>query len=56
MSSTEVRRRVKVTVSTKGVETWDCTVEVLGGSIADVLKESDLLVDELERRYYADGN
>jgi len=47
----DVRRRVKVTISTKGVVTWDCTIEVLGGTIDDVLRESDSLVNELERRY-----
>mgnify|MGYP001210883355 CR=1 FL=1 len=49
--SEDVRRRVKVSTSTRGVKTWDCSVEVLGGSIEDVLRESDSLVEELDRRY-----
>ena len=45
------RHRVNVTRSTTGKMAWDWTVELVGGSIEDVLAESDGLVAELKRRY-----
>ena len=46
-----IRYRVNVSVSTKGVKTWDCTVDGLNEDMTRVLEQSDLLVSELERRY-----
>ncbi len=46
-----VRYRVNISTSVKGVKTWDCTVDAEGFPMFDVLKDSDLLVSELERRY-----
>ena len=45
------RHRVNVTISTKGVLTWDCTVEAQNAQMDEVLKESDKLVAELKSRY-----
>ena len=50
---TSLRCRVNVTISVKGVETWDCTVDGLGFTKEEVLKESDELVVELRKRYPA---
>lgn len=50
---TSLRYRVNVTTSVKFVETWDCTVDGMGLSKAEVLKESDELVAELRKRYPA---
>jgi hypothetical protein len=46
-----IRRRVNVTISTKGVITWDCTIEGTGCTQEEVLTESDALVAELKNRY-----
>ena len=45
------RYRVKVSTSTKGVKTYDCTVDIDGGSMEEVLEDSDALVAELDKRY-----
>ena len=51
----EITRRYRVNVSTsvKGVKTFDCTVETVAEvpNMAEVLKESDALVAELNKRY-----
>ena len=49
----EKRYRVNVSISTKGVKTYDCTVEISGPDIDKfyVLSESDSLVAELDKRY-----
>jgi len=46
-----IRYRVNVSISVKGVKTWDCTVDGLNMSKEEVLTESDLLVKALESRY-----
>ena len=46
-----LRYRVNVSTSVKGVKTWDCTVDAQGFEKAEVLRESDALVKELETRY-----
>ena len=48
-----MRHRVNVTISTKGVKTWDCTVDGTGYTQEEVLAASDALVAELEKRYPA---
>ncbi len=48
-----IRRRINVSTSTRGVKTWDCTVEATGLSDEEMLRLSDNLVEELERRYPA---
>ncbi len=47
----KTRRRVNVTKSVKGVQTYDATVEIIDGTNEEVLAESDTLVKELEYRY-----
>ena len=56
-----MRYRVNVTISTKGVKTWDCTAEYTAGDDAllyehmdAVLERSDELVKRLETRYPMD--
>ena len=51
MESRTLRRRINVATSVKGVKTWDCTVEGEGYTQAELLSESDQLVQELEKRY-----
>ena len=46
-----IRYRVKVEISGKGVKIWDCTTDMTGYSIEEVLEKSDELVERLERRY-----
>ena len=48
---TGTRHRINVSVSTRGERTWDCTVELEGGTMDEILQESDRLVAELDRRY-----
>uniref|UniRef100_A0A6M3J8U6 Uncharacterized protein n=1 Tax=viral metagenome TaxID=1070528 RepID=A0A6M3J8U6_9ZZZZ len=50
---TEVIKRYRVNVGTsvKGVKTYDCTVDLEGVEMAEVLKASDALVAELDKRY-----
>jgi len=52
------RYRVNVSMSVKGIKTYDCTVDIARGDDYDngllrneVLTESDALVAELDRRY-----
>ena len=45
------RYRVNVAISTKGVITWDCTVDSNSLSKQEVLNESDILVAQLKERY-----
>ena len=49
------RRRINVSISTKGVLTFDCTVESENAILIELLRESDLLVDELKKRYPVKG-
>jgi len=46
-----LRRRIGVSVSVKGIITWDCTVEGTGYPEEEVLKESKSLVAELKKEY-----
>lgn len=48
-----MRYRVNVSTSVKGVKTFDCTVDMEGYEMAEVLAESDKLVKALELRYPA---
>ena len=45
------RYRVNVSISVKGIKTYDCTVDIQGASMDEVLTESDKLVAELDKRY-----
>ena len=45
------RYRVNVGTSVKGIKTYDCTVDIQGGTMQEVLAESDALVAELDTRY-----
>ncbi len=47
----ELRYRVNVSTSVKGVKTWDCTVDGVGFTDDEVLAKSDELVKKLESRY-----
>jgi len=45
------RYRVNISTSVKGVKTYDCTVDMTGTSMDEVLSESDKLVAEMDKRY-----
>lgn len=45
------RHRVNVSTSVKGIKTFDCTVDMQGFTMEEVLAESDNLVAELDLRY-----
>jgi len=45
------RYRVNISTSVKGIKTYDCTVDITGGTMEEVLRESDKLVAELDKRY-----
>lgn len=47
----QLRFRVNVSTSTRGVKTWDCTVEGTNFPQDEVLHLSDQLVAKLEKRY-----
>jgi len=55
MSEVEKSKRYRVNISTsvKGVKTYDCTVDMAGFEMDEVLAESDKLVAELDKRYPA---
>lgn len=50
-----LRHRVNVSISVKGIKTWDCTVDGEGFSMEEILTESDKLVIELGDRYPIQG-
>lgn len=45
------RYRIAIGTSVKGVKTYDCTVDIEGLTMDEVLAESDKLVAALDRRY-----
>ena len=47
------RLRINVSTSTKGVHTFEVTVEMVDATAEEVLAESDRLVAALDRRYPA---
>lgn len=51
--SRAMRYRINVTTTSKGVKSYDCTVEGEGHEMAEVLSRSDELVAELDYRYPA---
>ena len=54
MIEQSLRYRVNVSVSVKGVKTWDCTVDGLGYEMDEVLNKSAELVGKLELKYPLD--
>ena len=48
-----LRYRVNVSISVKGVKTFECTVDAENFTMDEVLTESDRLVSELTNRYPA---
>jgi hypothetical protein len=52
----QVRKRFRIGVSTsvKGIKTYDCTVDIEGGEMDEVLAASDALVAALDKRYPAE--
>lgn len=46
-----LRHRIKVSISVKGIKTWECTIDGTEYSRDEVLEKSDALVKELEQRY-----
>ena len=58
MSEIENKKRYRVNVSTtsKGLKSYDCTVEIEGdqATLWDILVASDELVAELDQRYGAE--
>jgi len=53
MAEKSLRYRVNIATSTKGVKTWECTVDGEGYEMDEVLAKSDELVKKLETRYPA---
>ena len=49
----QLRYRVNVSTSVKGIKTFECTVDGEGFTMEEVLAESDKLVAELVKRYPA---
>ena len=49
----QLRYRVNVSTSVKGIKTFECTVDGDGFTMDEVLAESDKLVAELMKRYPA---
>ncbi len=47
------RYRINISTSVKGVKTYDCTVDMEGATMDEVLAESDKLVEALDKRYPA---
>ncbi len=47
----KIRRRINISTSVKGIHTFDCTVECENITLEALLKESDSLVRELDKRY-----
>jgi len=45
--------RVNVSTSVKKVKSYNCTIEIVDGTIEEVLAESDELVRQLDIRYPA---
>ena len=45
------RYRVNISTSVKGIKTYDCTVDMNGFTMDEVLSESDKLVAEMDKRY-----
>ena len=45
------RTRIEVSISVKGVKTYDCTVERLDATDEETLADSDKLVAALDKRY-----
>lgn len=46
-----LRYRVNISISVKGIKTWECTVDGTGYTEAEILEKSDSLVKQLEKRY-----
>lgn len=46
-----IRYRVNISTSVKGIKTYDCTIDITGGTEEEVLERSDALVAELDKRY-----
>ena len=51
MTDKSLRYRVNVSISVKGVKTWECTVDGEGYEMDEILGKSDELVSKLEQRY-----
>lgn len=47
------RYRINISTSVKGVKTYDCTVDMEGVSMDEVVKASDELVAILDKKYPA---
>jgi len=47
------RIRINVSTTSKGVKSYDCTIEMAGATVEQALAESDRLVAELDKRYPA---
>ena len=49
------RHRINVSTTSKGLHSYDCTVEGVGFTLEEALAESDALVAELDARYSNEG-
>ncbi len=50
-SNYRTRHRINVSTTSKGIKSYDVTVEMTDASKEQVLAESDALVCELDKRY-----
>jgi len=48
-----LRHRINISISAKGLRTWDCTTDGTGYTMEEILERSDALVQALELRYPA---
>ena len=46
-----IRHRVNVSMTSKGIKSFECTVDITNGTEDEVLKASDSLVAQLDKRY-----
>ena len=51
----QFRHRVNVSQTSKGIESFDCTVEGTGYTREEILAESDSLTAALRTRYHPEG-
>ena len=47
----EKRYRINISTTSKGAKSYECTTDIKGGTMEEVLWESDALVAELDKRY-----
>ncbi len=53
MTEAHIVKRIRINIATtsRGIKSYDCTVDIEGASLEEVLAESDRLVAALDARY-----